>query len=510
MIAEQQHTEVAQGPETKHAEVLIVGAGLSGIGAAARLQRDRPGTDYAILEARGAMGGTWDLMRFPGVRSDTDMYTYSYPFRPWPGATSMGQGSDIRDYIRATASEYDVERRIQFDTKVLRASWSSADARWTVEAEVDGRRETWTCWFLFLNTGYYDYEHPYQPHFEGVEDYRGEFLHPQFWPEDLDYAGKRVVVIGSGATAVTMIPAVARTAAHVTMLQRSPSYVMTLPAEDFIANALRRWLPAKLAHRLLRIKNVALFEGLYLFSRGTPRTGRAFYRRLGIRFLKDPAYVDEHFTPAYGPWEQRLTVAPDADFYQAIRAGRASVVTDRIDRFVGEGIRLTSGRVLEADIVASATGLTLKRLGGLELSVDGETIDVSQTVAHRALMLSGVPNLAFSFGYTNNSWTLRSDLSSHHVTRLLRHMDSHGYASAVPTAEPRSDLQPFINDLSSGYIKRGIEAFPRQGERDPWLVRQNYVLDFATMFSGDVTRGVRFARHADVGVPVSAGAPPAG
>ena len=479
--------------ETQHVELLVVGAGLSGIGAAARVERDRPGTSYAILDMRHAMGGTWDLFRFPGIRSDTDMYTFSYPFKPWSGAKSMGDGADIRAYIHEMAAEYGVDRHIHFGTKVLAASWSSQEARWTVEVEVDGEPATWTCSFVYLCTGYYDYEQGHQPDFEGLEDFAGAYVNPQFWPAELDYTGKRVVVIGSGATAITLIPAMTEAAEHVTMLQRSPSYVMTLPEVDPIADALRRWLPPKLAHRILRAKNVLITQGIYSLSQGMPKQARRLFRWLAVHHLKDEKYVDTHFRPSYEPWDQRLTLAPDGDFYQVIHDGRASVVTDHIERFVPEGIRLASGEVLEADVVVAATGLRLKRFGGLDLAVDGEPVDIADRVACHALMLSGVPNLAFCFGYINTSWTLRADLSSRRLVRLLEHMDRHGYTSATPVFDPNQKRLPFITDLNAGYIKRGIDMFPDQGEEHPWTVRQNYVLDAAAALPGDVTKGMRFS-----------------
>ncbi len=485
----------SSAPDDEHVEVLIVGAGLSGIGAAARLERDRPGTSYAVLDMRDAIGGTWDLFRYPGVRSDTDMYTFSYPFRPWSGETSMGDGEHIRTYIRDTAAEHGVPRHIQFNTKVLGASWSSAEARWTVETEVEGEPRSCTCSFLFLCTGYYDYDHGHQPDFEGLEDFGGSFLNPQFWPEDLDYTGKRVVVIGSGATAITLVPAMTDEAEHVTMLQRSPSYIATLPEVDAMADFLRRWLPAKLAHRIMRARNVLLTQGIYTVSQRLPKQARAVLRHLALKRLKDPEYVDTHFRPSYEPWDQRLTLAPDGDLYEVIHDGKASVVTDNIDRFVAEGIRLESGKVLEAGIVVSATGLALKRFGGIELTVDGQPTDPGDSVAHRAVMLSGVPNLAFSFGYINTSWTLRADLSSRYVVKLLKHMDRHGYASATPEFDSGQERYPFITDLNAGYIKRGIDQFPDQGEKDPWLVRQNYLLDAAAALSGNVSAGMRFSRR---------------
>lgn len=486
-----------------HVDVLVVGAGLSGIGAACRLELERPGTSYAILEQRQAIGGTWDLFRYPGVRSDTDMFTYSYPFKPWRGEKAMGDGPDIRAYVQEAAAEYGVERHIRFGTTVRSAEWSSAEARWTVHAETDGEPATWTCSFLYLCTGYYDYDKGHQPDFAGLADYRGTFVHPQFWPDDIHLAGKRVVVIGSGATAITLIPALTDEAAHVTMLQRSPTYVAALPAVDAVADTLRARLPAGLAHRLVRAKNVLLTQGIYSFSRRFPRQARALFRRVALSFLDDPAYVDTHFRPRYKPWEQRLALAPDGDFYAAIRDGMASVVTDTIDRFVPEGIRLSSGTTLEADVVVSATGLALKPLGGLELTVDGEPVDPGRTVAYRAVMLSGVPNLAFCFGYTNTSWTLRADLSSRFVCKLLAHMDRHGYSTAVPTVDPDAPRRPFIDDLTSGYIARDIGRFPAQGPDDPWLVRQNYMLDKLAALPGDVTRNMRFEHRAPARRPVA-------
>ena len=485
--------ESPHASKAKHVEVLIVGAGLSGIGAAARLMLDRPGTGYAILDMRHAIGGTWDLFRFPGIRSDTDMYTFSYPFKPWSGKKSMGDGEEIRAYLCEMAAEHDVERRIHFGTKVVGASWASADAQWTVQTETEDGPATWTCSFLYLCTGYYDYEQGHQPDFGGREDYGGTFVDPQFWPEGLDYTGKKVTVIGSGATAITLIPAMTEKAEHVTMLQRSASYVATLPQIDPIADALRRWLPAELAHRILRAKNVLITQSIYSFSQSLPKLAKAVFRRLALRYLKDDKYVDTHFRPSYEPWDQRLTLAPDGDFYQVIHDGKASVVTDHIDRFVPEGIRLASGKVLEADVVVSATGLRLKPFGGIDLTVDGESVEIADSVAHHALMLSGVPNLAFCFGYINTSWTLRADLSSRRLARLLKHMDRHGYTTATPVFDSSQKRYAFITDLNAGYIKRGIDQFPDQGEEHPWTVRQNYMLDAAAAVPRDVTRGMRFS-----------------
>lgn len=485
-------------------DVLIVGAGLSGIGAAARLTRDRPGTSFAVLEMRDGIGGTWDLFRFPGVRSDTDMFTFSYPFRPWHGETSMGSGDDIRRYISETATEFGIDPHIHFRTKVSAADWSSEQQRWTVQAETDGSPVTWTARFLFVCAGYYDYDRGYQPDFPGLADFRGTFIHPQFWPEDLDYTAKRVLVIGSGATAVTLIPALTDHALHVTMLQRSPTYVMALPGVDVVADVLRRVLPSGLAHRLLRVKNVLMFQVMYSVSRRAPSLARKIIRGVAVGRLQDEAYVDEHFRPLYNPWEQRLTLAPDGDFYEAIAQKKASVVTGKLDRFVPEGVRLADGTTVEADIIVSATGLSMRALGGMALSIDGAHVDVGAAVTYRAAMISGVPNLAFVFGYTNSSWTLRSDLSARFVVRLLRYMDKFGYDAATPEPdEEDTDLRPFIDDLSSGYIQRGIAQFPQQGRRKPWQVRQNYLLDLVEALPGNMTRQMRFTRRTRAAAPAA-------
>ncbi len=478
---------------TEHVDVLIVGAGLSGIGAAWRLQQERPGTTYAILESRDAIGGTWDLFRYPGVRSDSDMFTLSYPFRPWSGDRSLASGESIRDYIRDTAREGGIDRNIRFGTTVVSASWSSAEARWTVQARVGDASRTYSCSFLYMCAGYYDYGRGHQPEFPGVEDFGGLFVHPQFWPADLDHTGKRVVVIGSGATAVTLVPAMAEAAEHVTMLQRSPSYLTVLPSTDPVAAALRRRLPARLAHTLIRSKNILLSQGFYQLARRRPDRVKKLLRSVAVRFLGgDAGYVDRHFTPRYEPWDQRLCVVPGGDIFRAIRAGRASVVTDHIDRFVGSGVRLASGDVLEADIVVSATGLSLLPLGGLELTVDGERVDPGDTMAYRGLMLGGVPNFAYCIGYTNASWTLRADLSSRYVCRLLDFMDRHGYASATPAVTAAGARRPLL-DLTSGYVQRAVDRFPKQGERDPWITRQNYLLDVLRTGRADLRRDMRFA-----------------
>ncbi|GAA1875692.1 NAD(P)/FAD-dependent oxidoreductase [Pseudonocardia ailaonensis] len=471
-------------------DVLIVGAGLSGIGAAYRLHEERPGDSYVILEQREAIGGTWDLFRYPGVRSDSDMFTLSYPFRPWRGEKSMADGDAIRTYIRDTAREAGIERNIRFGTTVRSAAWSSETQRWTVETS-SGQ---WHAKFVYLCAGYYSYDRGYQPEFPGLADYAGTFVHPQAWPADLDHTGKQVVVIGSGATAVTLVPAMAEQAAHVTMLQRSPSYLTALPAKDGFADAVRRRLPAGLAHRIVRAKNVAVTQAFYQLARRRPALVKKMLRAGALHFLNEKA-VDEHFTPAYEPWDQRLCVVPGGDFYQAVRDGHASVVTDHIDTFTEKGIRLRSGRELEADVVVSATGLRMLPLGGLTLSVDGRQVALGDTFSYRGLMLSGVPNLAYCIGYTNASWTLRADLSSRYVTRLLTYLERNGYGSAAPTAPASAERRPLL-DLTSGYVQRSMKDFPSQGTRRPWQVTQNYVSDALTMSRADLTRDMTFTGKA--------------
>ena len=467
-----------------HYDVLIIGAGLSGIGAAWRLRERRPGTSYAILESRDRLGGTWDLFRYPGVRSDSDMFTLAYPFRPWRGGQTLASGESILAYLEETAREGGILPRIRFGTRVTAASWDGG--KWTVETS----RGRMTCDFLYACAGYYDYDRGYQPDWPGLEEFRGTVVHPQFWPPGLSTAGRRVVVIGSGATAVTLVPALAAGGARVTMLQRSPGYVTVLPDRDPVADTLRRRLPAGVAHHLIRTKNLLITQGCYPLARRRPARVKSFLRRLALHHLKDPALVDEHFTPAYEPWDQRLCVAPRGDLFQAIRSGAADVVTARIDRFVPEGVRLTGGRVLPADVVVSATGLELQAIGGVRLTVGGREIDPGKAAAYRGIMLSGVPNFAYCIGYVNASWTLRADLSHKYVVRLLDHMDRHGLATATPR-EHAAGTRPLL-DLTSGYVQRALHRFPRQGDRAPWTVRQNYLLDLITTPRADVTREMTF------------------
>jgi monooxygenase len=480
----------------EHLDVLIVGAGLSGIGAGCHLRADCPGKTFAILEARDAIGGTWDLFRYPGIRSDSDMYTLGYSFRPWEEAKAIADGPSILRYIRDTARDHEIEREIRFNHRVVRAEWSTADARWTVEAERADTGETarLTCGFLFMCTGYYRYDEGFTPDFEGTERFAGQIVHPQLWPEDLDYAGKRVVVIGSGATAVTLVPAMAERAAHVTMLQRSPSYIVSLPARDPLADLLRRALPAKLAYPIVRWKNVLITTLFFQISRRAPRFIRALIRKSVEKRLPPGYDVDTHFNPRYDPWDQRVCLVPDDDLFESIRKRRASVVTDRIETFTEKGLRLASGTELEADLIVTATGLNLLPLGGMKIAVDGRDVELSETVGYKGMMFSGVPNLAIALGYSNASWTLKCDLTCQYVCRLLNHMDAHGYRQCTPRVpDPSLPLQPFI-DLTSGYVLRSINAFPKQGTRSPWRLHQNYARDILMLRYGALQdEGIEFS-----------------
>ena len=468
---------------SEHFDVVIIGAGLSGIGAGYRLETRCPRKRYVIFEARSRMGGTWDLFRFPGVRSDSDMFTFAYPFRPWNNAKVIADGAAILNYLRETTREFGIDRRIRFEHRVHSASWSSRDARWLLAVKNSATGETveCTCDFLYGCTGYYRYDTGFEPAFPGAERFRGKFLHPQHWPEDLDYAGKRVVVIGSGATAVTMVPAMSRTAAHVTMLQRSPSYILSLPSEDAVANLLHRFLPVSAAHRIARWKNILISTGIYQFCRRAPKVARRVLRQGAAKSLPHSYETDKHFNPRYEPWDQRLCVVPDSDLFRSISEGRASVVTDQIDTFTEHGVRLASGRQLEADLIVSATGLEMVALGAVRLSVDGVPVDPGHTFVYKGTMLSNVPNFAFCMGYTNTSWTLRADLVSLYVCRLLNYMDRHGYRTCKPVCDPASlEARPLL-DLTSGYVTRATANLPKQAAKRPWLVRQNYILDLLGM-----------------------------
>jgi monooxygenase len=462
-----------------HIDILIIGAGLSGIGAAYHLQQKCPGRAFAILEARDRIGGTWDLFRYPGVRSDSDMFTLGYSFQPWTARKSIADGHSILDYLRETAREHGIDRKVRFDHRVKRASWLSQDVRWTVEVERGSTRELAyiTCNFLIVCSGYYSYAEGYTPALPGIGRFRGQIIHPQDWTDDVAYANKRVLVIGSGATAVTLVPELAKAATHVTMLQRSPSYVVAWPVEDRIANALRRWLPAKLACSITRWKNVLAGMYFYRICKRDPERAKTMIRD-GLRAELGPDYdIAKHFTPRYNPWDQRLCLAPNGDFFHSIRSGKTTIVTDEIETFTETGLELRSGQKLEADLVVTATGLDLQVLGGAEINVDGKLADSATTLSYKGAMYSDIPNLASVFGYTNASWTLKAELICAFVCRLLNHMERHGYTRCTPrNTDPTIERRPAV-DFSSGYFQRAMDKLPRQGSRKPWLIHQNYVQD---------------------------------
>ena len=475
--------------ELEHVDVLIIGAGLSGVGAAAQLSREHPARSYLVLESRQASGGTWDLFRYPGIRSDSDMYTLGYRFKPWRADTALADGPAILDYVRETAREYDVESHVRYSHRVTRADWDSAGARWTVEAETpDGPRRL-SARFLWSCSGYYDYDEGYTPELPGVDRYQGRLIHPQHWPEDLDYAGKRVVVIGSGATAVTLVPAMAETGVgHVTMLQRSPTYILSLPEVDGVARLLRRLLPERAAYTVTRWKNVAIATLVYQLSQRRPRFMRGVIRKQNTKLLPVGYDVATHFNPRYNPWDQRLCLVPDANLFRALGEGTAEIVTGTIDTFTETGVRLRSGQELDADIVVTATGLNLLLFGGIELTVDGVKPDLREQIAYKALMLSGLPNFAYTIGYTNASWTLKADLVAEYVCRLLAHMDEHGYRCVVPVPGPDVQERPFL-DFTPGYVLRSLDSLPKQGHREPWRLRQNYLHDVRTIRRGEIDDG---------------------
>ncbi|MFD9903028.1 flavin-containing monooxygenase [Streptomyces sp. NPDC059063] len=473
---------------SKDVDVLIIGAGISGIGAASHLRTHRPGTSFTILESREAIGGTWDLFRYPGIRSDSDMPTFGYGFKPWTHRKSIADGHLILDYLRQTVSEHGLARHILFGQRVVSAEFSSATGRWTVTAHQPGSRKKarFTARFLFLGTGMYDHDAGFTPEFTGIEDFVGTVVHPQHRPADLDYTGKRVIVIGSGATAITLIPAMARTADHITMLQRSPSYVFSVPAQDALANALRKLVGHRRAHHIVRRKNIMFTRGVYKASRRMPHLMRRLLIANVRRQLPRHFDVATHFTPRYDPWDQRLCVVPDGDLFKAITAGRASVVTDHIDRFTQSGIRLKSGQELTGDVVVTATGLSMSPFGKIRLSVDGRETKPSDTTAYKAMMLSGVPNLVFALGYTNLSWTLKVDLVCEHFCRLLDHMYTHGYDTVAPVLDDPTVARVSYMDLSSNYVLRGIRDFPRAGTSGPWTVEMAYERDVERLREGPV------------------------
>src|SRR5690554_193062 len=467
-------------------DVLIIGAGLSGIGMARALTRRCPDKCYLILERRNAIGGTWDLFRYPGIRSDSDMYTLGYSFRPWRQGKAIADGPSILKYVEETAQESGIDQHIRYGHRVTRLSWSSEEAAWTVEVEHQGKPRQLSCRFLINCSGYYRYDQGYAPEFPGSARFKGQIVHPQHWPQDLDYRGKRVVVIGSGATAVTLVPAMAEEGAHVTMLQRSPTYIVSLPDVDLIARTLDRLLPPMAAYQLTRWKNVSLQTLFYNFCRRYPKLARKMILSQLRAQLGEQFDIDTHFNPSYNPWEQRLCLVPNGDLFRALRKGRASVETDQIEAFTEKGIRLQSGKELEADIIVTATGLNMLILGGAEMWVDNAQVDLAQTLNYRGSMLSDIPNLALIMGYTNASWTLKADLVSHYICRLINYMDRQGYAYCVPREQGEVLKEPIL-DLKSGYVLRALNRLPKQGDRIPWRLNQNYLLDLLNFRFGGLT-----------------------
>jgi monooxygenase len=478
-------------------DVVVVGAGLSGIAAGHYLQTLCPGLSYTILEGRQAIGGTWDLFRYPGVRSDSDMFTLGYSFRPWESDASFAPGPAIRDYVVATAKEEGIDSHIRFGHRVTGADWDSAAARWDVVAATAHGEVRLSCRFLFFCSGYYDYAGGHDPQWPGRERFSGRIVHPQQWPADLDCTGRRVVVIGSGATAVTLVPELAAKAAHVTMLQRSPSYIVALPGRDRIGAALRRTLPRALAYRLVRWKNILITTAIYQYSRRWPERARAMLVEAARRLLPPGFDVARHLSPSYPPWDQRLCIAPDADLFRVLASGKASLVTDSIECITPDGIRLASGAELPSDIIVTATGLQLKLLGGAQLRVDGAPVVLSEAMVYRGAMYSGVPNMAVASGYINASWTLKCELLARYGCRLLNHMQARGLDVVVPVADAGATLasEPFLN-LSSGYVRRASGLLPRQGARLPWRMVQNYLVDLALLrFSSLRDGALRFSRR---------------
>ena len=502
---------------TPDVDVVIVGAGLSGIGAACRLQEECPDRSYAILEARDAIGGTWDLFRYPGIRSDSDMFTFGFSWHPWPSDKSLADGHLILEYLRTIEREYGVDELIRYQHTVTAADWDTAARQWTVTVSTPDGEQRFTTNFLWACSGYYDYDEGHQPEFPGLAEFEGTFIHPQHWPADLDHAGKKVVVIGSGATAVTLVPAMALggpgdVVEKITMLQRTPTYIMSRPAKDPLARGINNVLGKvpgivpfkktreKLGYEAIRWANIGLLIGSYQLARRKPELVKRMVLKGVVEHLtarpgqdgmtadEAQAYAEKHFTPPYDPWDQRLCVVPNGDLFRAIRSGRADIVTDRIRTFTAKGIELESGETLEADIVVSATGLKIKLFGGLDIHVDGKPVDMAQTMSYKAAMLSGLPNFAFTIGYTNASWTLKADLVGDFVVNLLKHMRAHRYTEALVERDPSVEERPLM-DLASGYIQRAADTMPRQGDRAPWMLKQNYLVDMLVM-RGDVEDGV--------------------
>ncbi len=490
-----------------HFDVLIVGAGLSGIGAAVHLQKRCPGKSYQILEMRDAMGGTWDLFRYPGIRSDSDMHTLGFNFKPWKAQKAIADGPAIREYIHETADEYGIHQNIRYGHKVLRSSWDSETARWTVEVKADGKTQKLTCNWLHMCAGYYRYDKGYTPEFEGRDDFKGDIIHPQLWPEDYNYSGKKVVVIGSGATAMTLVPAMTDKAEHVTMLQRSPTYVVSRPAVDKVANGMRKVLPSKLAYGLTRWRNVLMQLAVYRRTRTAPKKVKEKLLELVRKELGPDFDIETHFTPSYNPWDQRLCLVPDSDLFAALRDEKASVITDHIDHFTETGIKLKSGEEVEADLIITATGLELQFVGGSDVIVDGVKQTPRDLLNYRGAMVSNIPNMTNVFGYTNASWTLRADLISEYMCKIINHLDRENYVEARPVAEGVEPESDFL-DFSSGYVQRAKERFPQQGKEAPWVITQNYARDIFLMRNGKLEDGALIFRRAHETVDEVAGLVP--
>lgn len=473
--------------QNEYVDVLIIGAGLSGIGAAIHLQKDSPNKSYAILEGREAIGGTWDLFRYPGIRSDSDMYTLGYNFKPWTSPKGIADGKDIREYICEAAKEHNVEKNIRFGHKVLTSSWSSETARWTIEVQLTSTGEIryYECNFMLCCTGYYNYDQGYEPAFKGSENFNGDIIHPQKWDENYDYSDKNVVVIGSGATAVTLVPAMTDKAKHVTMLQRSPSYVMALPQNDILVNGLRKILPESWVYRIIRTRNIALTSLMYNYCQKFPNASRRLIQKLIKKEVGDD-FDMKHFTPKYNPWDERLCAVPDGDMFEVLRTGKASIVTDHIDHFTETGIKLQSGDELQADIIITATGLDVQLFGKMKLFVDGQPFNAHEKMVYRGVLLEDLPNAGMVFGYTNASWTLKADLITEWMCRLLNHMDNTGKKIVMPhNFDSTVEQRPFV-DMQSGYVQRALEHAPQQGSKLPWKLYQNYALDLATLRFGKV------------------------
>jgi monooxygenase len=482
---------------TEHLDVLIVGAGISGISAAWHLQDRCPSKTYVILERREGMGGTWDLFKYPGIRSDSDMFTLGFRFKPWTSSVAIAGGPSILEYIKEAAAENGIDKNIRYRQEVVAAEWSDADNRWTVTVRTGAEEVTMTCSFLFATTGYYNYDQGYSPEFPGSADFAGTIIHPQLWAEDLDYQGKKIVVIGSGATAVTLIPALIENGAgHVTMLQRSPTYIASLPEVDPIATQVNKYLPVKAAHVVNRWKAILFATGQYQLARKFPNYFKKALRTMAERRLPEGYDFDKHFSPSYKPWDQRVCAAPNGDFFKAIRKGSADVVTERIDRFVPEGIKLTSGEVLEADIIVTATGLNMRLFGGAAIRRNGEPLDLTQSMAYKGMMLSGIPNMAFTVGYTNASWTLKADLVSEYVCRILNYMDANGFDTVVPEHPGASVDERPLMDFTPGYVLRALDSLPKGGSKTPWKLKQNYFLDVRMIRQGKVDdEALHFTKH---------------